>query len=136
MNFLNDATEVANNHSSVTIEVSTTIDDWNVPENFVLSVDGCEEFALACRDYLKQKGHSPRLALATTRDGNNSLVCLIGKYALAVENDAPQLLIRYFSGDTGNEFIAYSGLVPGEEWTYVDRVDGPTPLGGVNRIVL
>ena len=101
-------------------EHGTTIDEWNVPEEFVRDVTGSDDFALAVRMLLKQKGCNPQLAFFKNPSEVGELVCLVGIYVLSIQNSFP-VKIRALTEHDGYTFVALCGKEPGDNWVGVDR---------------
>jgi len=125
-NYIDDTIEVFNRvHAGfkyVTDEVQypESIDDWRIPKDFDRVTGDCDDFAIACRTLLKEKGHKPRLLYCRAETGEGHLICILGKMALdnrmfkAVE--ITELTRR------GYILISVSGTEPGEYWRSVEDV--------------
>ena len=102
-------------------EYGTTIDEWGIPEELVRGISGCDDFALACRALLKQRGCNPQLAFFRIRGEHGTLACLVGNLALEVNQEGLARLVE-LTEDREYDFIAMSGSEPGDDWNFVDRV--------------
>ena len=93
------------------------IEDWRIPEDLDGHVTGdCDDFAIACRSLLREKGHNePRLLLCLTETGVGHLICVLGKMALDNRQRSP-IEIETLANRIGYKFISISGTNPGDPW--------------------
>ena len=92
-----------------------TKEDWRFPESYDNLTGDCDDFAIACRKLLKEKGHECRLLLCKTENGGWHLICTIGKFALDNRMKFP-VELTYLTGVQGYTLSSVSGLEPGDEW--------------------
>lgn len=92
------------------------IEDWRIPEDLDGHVTGdCDDFAIACRSLLREKGHEPRLLFCLTENGGGHLICVLGKMALDNRQRSP-IEIETLANRIGYKFISISGTTPGDPW--------------------
>jgi len=92
------------------------IEDWRLPEEDCEHVTGdCDDFAIACRHLLREKGYEPRLLLCLTENGGGHLICVLGKMALDNRQRSP-IEIETLANRIGYKFISISGTNPGDPW--------------------
>ena len=92
-----------------------TKEDWRFPKDFDNVVGDCDDFAIACRMLLKERGHDCRLVFCETETGGGHLICTIGKWAL--DNRMKSAVgVEYLTGTRGYNLISISGLNPGDDW--------------------
>jgi len=96
------------------MELHGVREDWRFPENVDNFEGDCDDFAIACRMLLKEKGHNCRLVFCRTETGGGHLICAIGKMVLDNRMNFP-VEIRYLQ-QRGYEFISASGLQPEDDW--------------------
>ena len=92
-----------------------TKEDWRFPENVDSFEGDCDDFAIACRMLLKEKGYSCRLVFCKTETGGGHLICTIGKWALDNRMKSP-VGLTFLTGIKGYNLISISGLNPGDRW--------------------
>jgi predicted transglutaminase-like cysteine proteinase len=92
------------------------IEDWRIPENCERVIGDCDDFAIACRELLREKGHEPRLVFCTTETGGGHLVCVLGKMVLDNRQRTAVTIKSLADSRTPYHFISASGTSPGEEW--------------------
>jgi predicted transglutaminase-like cysteine proteinase len=102
------------------MEQHGTKEDWRFSENVDNFEGDCDDFAIACRMLLKEKGHECRLIYCKTENGGGHLICVIGKMALDNRMKFP-VEIKYLH-QHGYEFISASGLAPGDDWRKIDMM--------------
>ena len=90
-------------------------EDWRFPENVDSFEGDCDDFAIACRMLLKERGHECRLVFCETETGGGHLICTIGKWAL--DNRMKSAVgVEYLTRTKGYNLISISGLNPGDDW--------------------
>lgn len=96
------------------------IEDWRLPEDCDERVTGdCDDFAIACRHLLREKGYdTPRLLLCLTENGGGHLICVLGKMALDNRQTYP-VEVETLANRIGYKFISISGTNPGDPWTKI-----------------
>ncbi len=100
-------------------------EDWRFPENVDSFEGDCDDFAIACRMLLKERGHECRLVFCETETGGGHLICVIGKWAL--DNRMKSAVgVTYLTGIKGYNLISISGLAPGDNW---HTIAGVKPVG-------
>jgi predicted transglutaminase-like cysteine proteinase len=92
-----------------------TKEDWRFPENVDNFEGDCDDFAIACRMLLKQKGHECRLLFCRTETGGGHLICAIGKFALDNRMKFP-VELTYLTQTKKYTLLSVSGLNPGDAW--------------------
>jgi len=97
------------------MEQHGTREDWRFPENVDNFEGDCDDFAIACRMLLKEKGHDCRLLFCKTETGGGHLICTIGKMALDNRMKSP-VELTYLARTKGYTLISVSGLNPGDDW--------------------
>jgi predicted transglutaminase-like cysteine proteinase len=117
--YIKDAFEVFNRIKDGFTYVSDeeqygTKEDWRFPESYDNLTGDCDDFAIACRKLLKEKGHECRLVFCRTEGGGGHLICVIGKMALDNRMKFP-VEIKYLQ-HKGYELISASGLNPEDDW--------------------
>jgi predicted transglutaminase-like cysteine proteinase len=96
-----------------------SIDDWRLPEDFERVTGDCDDFAIACRALLREKGHTPRLLLCLTETGGGHLICVLGKMALD-NRQRHSTEIKILTDRIGYTLISISGREPGAPWRMID----------------
>ena len=92
------------------------IEDWRIPEDLEHVTGDCDDFAIACRSLLREKGHKePRLLFCKTETGRGHLICVLGKMALDNRQRSP-IEIETLANRIGYKFISISGTNPGDPW--------------------
>ena len=92
-----------------------SIDDWRIPEDCERVTGDCDDFAIACRVLLREKGYESRLLFCLTENDGGHLICMLGKMALDNRQPRPievESLVRHI----GYTLISVSGWNPGDEW--------------------
>jgi predicted transglutaminase-like cysteine proteinase len=92
-----------------------TKEDWRFPENVDNLTGDCDDFAIACRMLLKEKGHECRLVFCRTENGGGHLICSIGKFALDNRMKFP-VELTYLTQIQRYTLLSVSGLNPGDDW--------------------
>ena len=92
-----------------------TKEDWRFPKDFDNVVGDCDDFAIACRALLKEKGHNCRLVFCRTETGGGHLICAVGKLALDNRMKFPVEIV-YLTETKGYTLNSISGLNPGDDW--------------------
>ena len=127
-NYMDDVfevhTKVRNGFRYVEDEVQhpESIDDWRIPEDCERVTGDCDDFAIACRTLLKEKGHEPRLLFCLTEMGDGHLICVLGKMALDNRKSNPVTIEELASKFGGYTLISVSGRKPGENWRSIEGV--------------
>ena len=126
-NYITDATEVFDKImggvSYVTDEEQFgEQEDWRLPED-VSGVRGdCDDFAIACRTMLIERGHEPRLVLCKVR-GQGHLICILGKVAL--DNRMRGIVkIETLVDRHAYELVSVRGTQPGDDWHAIKGLEG------------
>ena len=97
------------------IQYPGSIDDWRIPKDCERVTGDCDDFAIACRELLREKGYSSRLLLCQTETGGWHLICVLGKMALDNrEKEAVEL--RKLVDEVGYKLSRVSGREPGDGW--------------------
>ena len=92
------------------------IEDWRIPEDCGRVTGDCDDFAIACRSLLREKGHKEsRLLFCLTENGGGHLICVLGKMALDNRQRSP-IEIETLANRIGYKFISISGTNPGDPW--------------------
>jgi len=127
-NYIEDTREVHDTVSAGFKYVSdekqwgTIIDDWRIPEDCKRVTGDCDDFAIACRELLREKGHKPRLLFCLTETGDGHLICVLGKMALDNRQRSAVEIEDLVSGRKKYTLVTVSGRVPGEEWRAIEMV--------------
>lgn len=91
---------------------------WNVPEDLREFCGDCDDYALACRKALAEKGVTEtRLIICQCETGEWHLVCGVGQYIL--DNRYKNVQTAYELKRIGYKFYAVSGYKRGDEWKKV-----------------
>ena len=104
------------------VQYPESIDDWRIPEDCERVTGDCDDFAIACRALLREKGHEPRLLFCLTETGGGHLICVLGKMALDNRQHRP-IESKVLADSLGYTFVSVSGRAPGESWRIIDGLD-------------
>ena len=89
-------------------------EDWRIPKDFDRVTGDCDDFAIACRELLREKGYDPRL-LTCSIQGVGHLICVLGKIAL--DNRMRGVVeVKTLVSRHGYSMISISGRKAGDDW--------------------
>ena len=94
------------------------LDDWRAPDNPRKVVGDCDDFAIACRQLLRERGIPSRLMACITETREAHVVCTSGNFVL----DNRLKYVVTLSHLPRYTFLAVSGFKKGEEWRAVEGV--------------
>ena len=92
------------------------LEDWRMPDGIESGdiVGDCDDFAIACRTLLKDRGHEPRLLFCKVRNQGH-LICVLGQIAL--DNRMRGITkIDTLANRHAYQLVSISGVKPGDDW--------------------
>lgn len=92
---------------------------WVMPKDPFEVTGDCEDFALACRVLVRNKGLKSRLIFCKTEDGGGHCVLSVGGWIL--DNRMERVHDYQYMIKIGYRFIAMSGYEEGDTWEWLEH---------------